>query len=93
MTKVIFVVPSTDADQSNGNNFVLVLKYASEPTGSCIQVGKFQTLGGNGEVCTNYFEWDTEWLGNVTSGTVFTADIDVSSASYTFPPGDYSVFS
>lgn len=66
------------------------MKYAAAAGGDCIQVGKFQFFGGNGERCTNYFDWPADWK-SVMSGNTYEASVDVSSANYVWPAGVYTV--
>jgi hypothetical protein len=72
-------------------DFVTVIKYSSEVEGECIQIGKFNYLGGNGERCSHYYDWPTEWNTGATSGTTYTATVDVSSAGYNYAQGDYTI--
>lgn len=71
-------------------DLVAVVKYATAEGGDCIQVGKFQFFGGNGERCTNYFDWPAAW-NSVISGNTYEASVDVSSANYVWPAGIYTV--
>ncbi len=48
-------------------DFVTVIKYSSEVEGECIQIGQFKYLGGNGERCSHYYDWPTEWTTGATS--------------------------
>jgi hypothetical protein len=88
-----FLVPliSRSADTSVTTlDFVAVIKYATAEGGDCIQVGKFNFFGGNGERCSNYFDWPASW-DSVTSGNTYEASVDVSSANYVWPAGVYTV--
>jgi hypothetical protein len=81
---------STDPEQDSVD-FVAVIKYSTAEVGDCIQVGKYNFLGGSGERCTNYYDWPADWNSGVTSGTSFSASVDVSGAAYTWPDGEYTV--
>lgn len=67
-----------------------VVKYATAAGGDCIQVGKFEFFGGNGERCSNYFDWPSNF-DSAVSGSIYTASVDVSSANYVWPAGVYTV--
>lgn len=69
------------------------MKYATAAGGDCIQVGKFQYLGGNGERCTHYYDWPADWNSGVLNGNTYEASVDVSSANYVWPAGVYTVSS
>lgn len=71
-------------------DIVAVVKYATADGGDCIQVGKFQFVGGNGERCSHYFDWPADWK-SVMSGNTYEASVDVSSANYVWPAGVYTV--
>lgn len=81
---------STDLEQTSVD-YVTVIKYSSAEIGNCIQVGKFNFIGGDGERCNNYFDWPTEWNTDARSGNTYTANVDVSSANYVFPEGEYTI--
>lgn len=72
-------------------DFVTVIKFATAETGNCIQVGKFNFLGGQGERCSNYFDWPSNWNENATSGANYVATVDVSTAAYSWSEGDYTI--
>ena len=74
-------------------DFVAVVKYATAPGGDCIQIGRFQYLGGNGDRCTNYYDWPDDWNSGVLNGNTYEASIDVSSVNYSWPAGVYTVSS
>lgn len=67
-----------------------VIKYATAAQADCIQVGKFEFVGGNGERCSHYFDWPASW-SSVISGNTYEASVDVSSANYVWPAGIYTV--
>ena len=81
---------TTDPEQTS-LDFVAVVKFDDAQPGHCIQVGKFQFIGGNGERCDNYFDWPTTWTTGAKSGETYMANINVSSASYSFPTGPYQL--
>jgi hypothetical protein len=84
------VFTSTDPLQTSVD-FVAVIKYNDADVADCIQVGKFNYFGGNGERCNNYFDWPTNWNQNAVSGASYSALVDVSTAKYTRPAGYYTV--
>lgn len=76
---------STNPDQIS-TNFIAVIKYAGPlEAGDCIQVG------GAIERCNNYFTWPANWYTDADNGLTFTALVDVSSANYQWPAGEYTV--
>lgn len=76
---------STNPDQIS-LGFVAVIKYAgATEQGNCIQVG------GTFERCANYFVWPSTWYTDAQNGQKYTAVIDVSSANYNWPIGDYKI--
>jgi hypothetical protein len=84
------VYTSTDPLQTSVD-FVAVIKYASAEVADCIQIGRFNYFGGNGERCKNFFEWPEDWNNNAVSGNTYSAVVDVSSANYSWPTGVYTV--
>ncbi len=68
-----------------------VIKYSTAVAGDCIQIGKFNYLGGNGERCSHYYDWPDNWNTGATSGSTYSASIDVSAATYNWPEGEYIV--
>lgn len=65
------------------SQFFVGINYVESEIGDCIQ------LGGAVEKCNNIYSWPPTWNANA-DGT-YTATIDVSSASYSFSSGYYSV--
>lgn len=61
----------------------LGVNYLDSEIGDCIQVG------GATERCNNYFSWPTSW--NSADDGFYSATVDVSSSSYSFPSGYYQV--
>jgi hypothetical protein len=85
------VLFSTEDASQTSVDFVTVIKYTTNEVANCIQVGKFNFLGGNPERCNHYFDWPSDWNSGAVSGTTYTAAVDVTSAGYDFPDGDYTV--
>lgn len=85
------LVYSTQNPNQTSTAFATVIKFTAAEVANCIQVGTFEYIGGNAERCDNYFDWPDEWTNNAVSGETFTAVVDVSSAKYNFPTGDYTV--
>jgi hypothetical protein len=85
---ILFTTPPDSSQTSL--DIVAVVKYATAAGGDCIQVGKFEFFGGNGERCSNYFDWPSNF-DSAVSGSTYTASVDVSSANYVWPAGVYTV--
>ena len=66
-------------------DFLFVVKYVTAPLGNCIQIG------GSVERCTDLFAWPSEWNTDAVNGQLYTATVDVSSANYNWPAGQYQV--
>ncbi len=72
---------STEANSAV--DLLFVVKYVTAPLGNCIQIG------GSVERCNNLFAWPAEWNTDAVNGQLYTATIDVSSANYDWPEGQY----
>jgi hypothetical protein len=59
------------------------VNFLGSSTGDCIQIG------GQTEKCNNLFAWPASF--NVADSGSYTTSIDVSSADYEFPNGDYEI--
>jgi hypothetical protein len=84
------IYSSTDPAQTSVD-FVTVIKYTNEAKGECIQIGKFNYIGGNGERCSHYYDWPDNWNTGATNGETYTATVDVSSAGFNYDLGDYTL--
>jgi hypothetical protein len=72
-------------DPSSEVDLLFVVKYVTAPVGNCIQVG------GSVERCNHLYAWPTEWNEDAVNGQLYTATIDVSTADYSWPEGQYEV--
>ena len=70
-------------DSVLSQQIVAAINYVGSAVGDCIQIG------GQNEQCNHLFAWPSSFNNDVSGS--YSASIDVSSAGYTFPNGDYQV--
>jgi hypothetical protein len=72
-------------DTTSAVDLIFVIKYATASLGNCVQIG------GSVERCTNLYAWPTDWNMDAVNGQLYSATVDVSSATYHWPEGQYQV--